>query len=425
MATIVPAPASQVGSISAGTTKGTLGQVVFSNSNGVSFGMAGQTITGSVAGATAGSVSAGTTNVALGQVVFSNSNGVSFGLNGSTVTATVQTNYLTTAMASNRGTDFVQATAAFAGTNASGTIASNGISVSVAAPGAAGSVSAGTTNVALGQAVFSNSNGVSFGLNGSTVTATVQTNYLTTAAQSNHSHGNPTLALTNLSGTTASASGGFTLSLSAAAAGGGGGITYSGYAPEIYGNEQVPGQQGQGTFFVQPMWNAPAFQFDAFMMAVNFSNASNSSGSLSITFRVGIYTRNVSTLSMFMSTSSTRALTMSGTAGSYSLFAGPRWYPIGWTTTLSASDYWVGIVSTTSTGGANMSVSQFLASQPNSSYSGVWGIASNTRNGGIMGQGVYTATTAGVPGSIAFTQISANASLHRRPPIFVFQSGTI
>jgi len=39
--------------------------------------------------------------------------------------------YLTTAMASNRGTDFVQANAVFAGTNASGTVASNGLSVSV------------------------------------------------------------------------------------------------------------------------------------------------------------------------------------------------------------------------------------------------------------------------------------------------------
>jgi hypothetical protein len=48
--------------------------------------------------------------------------------------------WITTAMASNRGTDFVAASAAFAGTNASGTIASNGISVSVAAPGGAGTL---------------------------------------------------------------------------------------------------------------------------------------------------------------------------------------------------------------------------------------------------------------------------------------------
>lgn len=48
------------------------------------------------------------------------------------------------------------------------------------------------------------------------------TNFLTTAALSNHSHGNPTLALTNISGTTASNSAGLTLSLSAGAGGGAG-----------------------------------------------------------------------------------------------------------------------------------------------------------------------------------------------------------
>jgi hypothetical protein len=51
--------------------------------------------------------------------------------------------------------------------------------------------------------------------------------FLTTAANSTHSHGNPTLALTNLSGTTASASNGLTLSLSAAAPGGGAAQTFS------------------------------------------------------------------------------------------------------------------------------------------------------------------------------------------------------
>lgn len=81
-------------------------------------------------------------------------------------------------------------------------------------------VSAGTTQMTSGGVVFSNSNGVSFGVDGNTVTASH--NGLTTAAASDHSHGNPTLALTNLTGTTASASNGFTLSLSAAAAGAGG-----------------------------------------------------------------------------------------------------------------------------------------------------------------------------------------------------------
>lgn len=159
--------------ISAGAQSTGSGTVIFSNANGVSFGLDAGTLTASIAaGGAPGSLSAGTASVALGQVVFSNSNGVSFGLDGSTVTATVKTDYLTTAMASNRGSDFVQASAAFAGTSASGTIASNGISVSVGP-------------------------------------------YITTGALSNHSHGNPTLNLTNLSGTTGSNSAGFTLSLSA------------------------------------------------------------------------------------------------------------------------------------------------------------------------------------------------------------------
>lgn len=126
------------------------------------------------------SFSAGTSSAALGSIVFSNSGGVSFGLNGSTITASV---------------------------------------------GAAGggltniNLSAGTTSNNLSAVTFSNLNGVSFGLNGSVITGSVVTTYLTTAALSNHSHGNPTLNLTNLSGTTASNSAGLTLSLSAAAPG--------------------------------------------------------------------------------------------------------------------------------------------------------------------------------------------------------------
>lgn len=158
----------------------------FSNQNGITFGINGSTLTASVQtnyqspgaylttamlsnAATISNInlSAGTTSSNLSNFVFSNSNGVSFGLNGSTVTATVATNYqsqgayLTTAMQSNAAT--------ISNVN----------------------ISAGTTSSNLSNFVFSNSGGVSFGLNGSTVTATVATNYqsqgayLTTAAQSN------------------------------------------------------------------------------------------------------------------------------------------------------------------------------------------------------------------------------------------------
>lgn len=110
-------------------------------------------------------------------------------------------------------------------TNLSGTTASNSagltLSLSAANPGAGGGIaaSAGTQEATSGTVVFANSNGVSWGMSDSSqITATVKTDYLTTAALSNHSHGDPTLALTNINGTTASNSAGLTLSLSVAPA---------------------------------------------------------------------------------------------------------------------------------------------------------------------------------------------------------------
>src|SRR6202162_2282338 len=79
-------------SFSAGAASGNLGSLVFSNSNGVSFGLNGSTITGSVAaGAAATGISGivvSNTTYTSGTVSFSNSNGISFGSNaGQAITA--------------------------------------------------------------------------------------------------------------------------------------------------------------------------------------------------------------------------------------------------------------------------------------------------------------------------------------------------
>jgi fibronectin-binding autotransporter adhesin len=201
--------------VSAGTNIASTGTALFSNSNGITFGMnTNNVVTASVAGTVAGgsanvNLSAGTTSNASSAFTFSNSNGVSFGLNAGTITASH--NGLTTAAQSNHS----HGNPSLALTNLSGTTASasNGLTLSLAAAALALSAAGGSASA--GTMVLSDSNGISFGANGSTITASH--NGLTTAAQSNHSHGNPTLALTNLSGTTASASNGLTLSLSAAA----------------------------------------------------------------------------------------------------------------------------------------------------------------------------------------------------------------
>lgn len=164
-------------------------------------------------------LAAGTQTATTNTVAFANSNGLTFGMSGSSQ-VTASHNGLTTAALS----DHSHGNPSLALTNISGTTASNSagltLSLSAAAPGAGGGIAAaaGTQTQTSGTLVFANSNGLTFGMSGSSQ-VTGSHNGLTTAALSDHSHGNPTLNLTNLSGTTASASNGLTLSLSGPPAG--------------------------------------------------------------------------------------------------------------------------------------------------------------------------------------------------------------
>lgn len=585
----------------AGTQTASSGTVVFANSNGISFGLSNSSqVTASyTVPSTAGlisnlNISAGTTSNNATRIVFSDANGITFGLNASTVTASVQTAYaasthshgnpslaltnLSGTTASNSAGLTISLSAAAgggggadgynilaAGTQTAGTAStvvfsnSNGISfgmsnssqitASYTVPSTAGlisnlNISAGTTSNNATRVVFADSNGVTFGLNASTVTASVNTTY----AASNHSHGNPSLALTNLSGTTASNSGGFTLSLSAAAAGGGGqsvgmstigntsgdtgiatgqlvlaggnNITLSGStnagsmtitisAPNLGGGggfsaglstmgntagstgltgtnlvfvgnspmslsqstganggtisinapatsmiegswgvsvsttgstirvmpipaqgvnmyEDVPfviGQVGQGTINIGPE-DFPYCQFDRIQIGVYNTNSSNSSGSHTLSFWVGLYTKTASSISLFNSTSTSFAITHSGTAGSYSFYSGIRQVTIPITTTLPPDRYWIAVLSRTTSGGANGSYSQVLVSQLNSNFVGDFGASHATTRQWILGQGVYTATSSGMPGSIAFSQIRGSDSMGFRAPYVAFVSGT-
>ena len=97
------------------------------NSSGISISNPGWLTTAANSTHTHGNPTLNLTNIS--GTTASASNGLTISLSAG--------NYLTTAMASNQNTSFVNASAAFQGYNATGTIASNGISISVAAPGAA------------------------------------------------------------------------------------------------------------------------------------------------------------------------------------------------------------------------------------------------------------------------------------------------
>lgn len=164
--------------ISAGTTQATSGTVVFSNSNGVSFGMNGGTITATVtpgAAAGIGAIGAGTQTATSGTVVFSASNGLSFGLNGSTQFTGSHDGFRSvsagTTHALGPGLSLANSNGLSFGVNGST------VTASYTVPSTAGllsaiNLSAGTASSNLTAVVLSNSNGVSFGLGaGSVVTA--------------------------------------------------------------------------------------------------------------------------------------------------------------------------------------------------------------------------------------------------------------
>jgi hypothetical protein len=177
---------------------GSAAQFALVDSNGISFGTNGSQVTASYTVPSVPAQSVQTQNLvsllgSTGNISLANGNGISFGGNASTITASH--NGLTTARASN---DAVGLNTALTANGVSWTVNSAGLSLNVPA-------------------------------------------FLTTAAQSGHSHGNPTLALTNLSGTTASASNGLTLSLSAAAPGAAAEANWMTLGGNVLGNSSASG----------------------------------------------------------------------------------------------------------------------------------------------------------------------------------------
>lgn len=445
--------------LSAGTTSNLLSAVTFADGNNVSFGLNGSTMTASAsysqstAPAAIGAIP-GIASITSGTVFFQTGNGISFGVNGNTITASH--NALTTARASNDGIGLATAqtnatwtvnsaglslnaggyagtASGFTGANISGSVTLNtsglSLSLSVAAPGAAaennwvnllGANTLGNTTASGSTLGFSAGPGLTLsGTNGSQIVFSVGS-YITTGAQSDHSHGNPTLALTNLSGTTASASNGFTLSLSAGAAGGG--YTASNFKPEA-NQLQVVLAGSNASMQIHP-YQFPNLTYDRVAFVMNNTNSSNSSGSHTLSFWFALYTRTSNSLSLYDSGSTNYQLTHSGTAGIYASLSGLRVVTIPRSSSVPAGAYWLAFMSRTSTAGANGSYSLMMGSQINSALTGMFSAAANGTVQFPMGRGVYTASASSFPNAIPFSDITGSNQNAWRMPIIEFMNGT-
>ncbi len=441
--TITASYAREIGLLShvGGNSVASATRLAFANSNGISFGLStaagAATLTASVgAGGAAGSISAGTTSVALGQAVFSDSNNVIFGLNGSTVTASAGFGLL-----SHVGGQSINGATRLAFSNASNVTFSLSTAAgaatllaSVDPNPAALAVSAAGASASAGTVVWSNSNNVSFGQAGSTITATATVAATRDIGIVSHIGGNVVSSVSQLAFSNAS---NVTWSLSTAAnaatviasvaAGGGGGATFGGFAPYSGGIFVTNQGLGNAQLWLNPM-PAPAFSFDRVALMLSISNASNSSGTHTLRMGVGLYTRNVSTLSLLASSSGTTALTLSGTQGNYSQFSGARLWTMGWSSSFSQGDYWLGVITSLSTGGANagsFSLGMYSQSAGNVSFGLLGGAGTNSTIQPLLGRGLHGTTQSVPPASVAFSQINfAASSIAWRQPLFNFASGT-
>jgi len=324
------------------------------------------------------SISAGTTRATNGEVVLSNSNGLSFGLNGNTITAsyTVPTE-----------TPF--------------------------------GISAGSQSASTGTIVFSNSNGITFGLSGSSRLTASYSQSTTPAAiaAGSQTATSGTIAFANSNGVTFGMSGSSQITAAVSD------LTISYFAPWD-GYVQVTGTQGQSTVHVQPAIVPRHVQFDRVAFPIFFSGATNSTATVTLSYWFGLYTQNVSSLSLASSTSFSSSWVHSGNfnAGNQQ---GVRLITAGWTNTITAGQYWAGLLSITATAGAAVTLQQMLASQNNSSFSGIFGAPSNLSNQYTLGLGAQAGNATAVPANIALSNIRGQSSGALRPPLYMLMSGTV
>jgi hypothetical protein len=325
--------------------------------------------------------------------------------------------WLTTAMASNRGSDFVQATAAFAGTNASGTIASNGISISVAAPGAAaennwvnllGANTAGNTTASGSTIGYSGINLTLSGTNNSVI------NISAPAVSS----------LVGVGGISISTNGS-TISIS--------GQPVSQRWQYPHGALSALSAFGNGSFSINRMDvpnNITATRVDMPILFSMGSSATANTAGFGMTAFAAIYTKNGSTLSSLSSGSQTIAFTVaSNTAGSTQMLVGAiRPVSVPMNVLMTGGEYYVGYgisTNTVSSGTATTSNGVTISAMGGLGYSSAIGwvgdftATTNTSTGMFGGMGVYSAAISTVPPAVSLSAINQTGSYYSRANIGV------
>ena len=437
----VPTQTTQPVAISGSNGSFTFSTVSFGNSNGMSFYSTNGSIVGSY---TVPNVPAQTTqpvaySAANGSTLFStisfaNSNGVSFSSGTQGLYATVATNYigLNTAI-----------------TGGSMTANSSGISVNIpAAAPAPVYVVAGTTNGSLATINFSNSNGVSFGLNGSTITASVNAGGGGVAIAASNSTFTSGTVQFNGSGAMTIGTGAQAVNISVPAVSsisGLGGISISTNGSTINISNVAPyvsrlifpeanqitalSAFGNGSMSIQyvPMdgyVTATRLDMLASWSAGSTTNA-NTIG-IAMTAFAGIYTRNGSTLSSISSGSTQQTLSYASNSSNWSnINSAIRAISVPMNINITPGEYYVGfgfstaassIGTATTNLGQTVSAMGYLGIQSALNYA-EFNAATATSNNIYSGMGIYSAALSTVPPAISLSAINMTGTALSRANI--------
>jgi fibronectin-binding autotransporter adhesin len=397
----VHAPQTGISGLQVSDATYTSGTVTFQNANGITFGSSGANgISASHNGLTSQSnqaASAANGSFAFQTLSFSNVNGISFvTAGGSAIQAshnglTSQSNQAVSAgngsyafqtLSFSNANNFTFATSAGSAIVGSYTVPTVPAQLSVGV--STGGNTAGDTGVFTGRVVFVGSNNIT--LSGSS----------------------------NAGSATVSVIGG---------AGGGGGVTYSQFNPYDQVGSMVTGVFG-GSLFMNPK-TFPNLVCDRALQIMSYSMNAASTGSFTVSAHVALYTRNVSTLSLLTSGSTSFALTGSGTVGDFSLYGGQRYLSVPFAATVTEGQYWLANIFRTSGAGNNGTFRRLAQGTVALGFSGEFGAASIASAQSQLGAGIYSVTTADLPSSIAFSEIADADNNAREWPIVMFQNGTI
>lgn len=225
-------------------------------------------------------------------------------------------------------------------------------------------VSAGGVSNKISQLVFSNSNNFSFGLNGSTLTATYD----------------PAIVLN--------------------------------YYNPLNAYNQVLGTWGVGSLFMQPFQSPYDVNCDRLAMPVFMSNAANNNSTVALTLsmRWGLYTRSASTLNLLTDYSTVMTFQNTLATSNSSIYHGIRLWTTDFSKTISQGQYYVAILSNQTTANQPGTISNIVISQLNSSFWGIWGQAAAQSAQYTRGLGIYSVTTNALPAAIAFNELRGAAT---------------